>query len=115
MLPFCRDTNRFAQVLSFTVYVPSRYFAWLANEAVEKVPANQNWGYTQMVSRPEIVAYKSNAAVVFLVNLSIYLFLQPQRLALAASPPKLRKILTSVIVRSTLVVRRGLGYQSPER
>jgi len=32
-----------------------------------------------MVSRPEIVAYKSNAAVVFFVNFSISLFLQPQR------------------------------------
>ncbi len=29
-----------------------------------------------MVSRPEIVAYKANAAVVFLVNLSLSLFVE---------------------------------------
>ena len=34
-----------------------------------------------MVSRPEIVTYKSNVAVVFLVNLSLGLFLQAQRKA----------------------------------
>jgi len=34
-----------------------------------------------MVSRPEIVDYKSNAAVVFLVKFPSYLFLQAQRSA----------------------------------
>jgi len=40
-----------------------------------------------MAPRPEIVAYNSNAAVVFLVNFSLYLFLQPQRQA--AEPRRL--------------------------
>jgi len=43
-----------------------------------------------MVSRPEIVTYKSNVAVVFLVNLSLGLFLQAQRLA-----AKLRLVLVT--------------------
>ena len=38
-------------------------------------------GGTQMVSRSEIVAYKSNTEVVFLVDFSRFLFLQAQRRA----------------------------------
>ena len=65
-----------------------------------------------MVSRPEIVAYKSNAAVVFLVNFLLYLFLQPQRPASAATTRVIaRKARRSARndLQQVYTVKRGAG------
>src|SRR5574341_875174 len=65
-----------------------------------------------MVSRPEIVAYKSNAAVVFRLNLSLLFFLQAQRKAQPALSVIGLKHLVSSHLASDLVThiraREGL-------